>query len=48
MKSRREGSDATVIGEVTLELTGKVYLKTSIGGSRILPLLTEEQLPRIC
>jgi hydrogenase expression/formation protein HypE len=47
MKSRREGSDATVIGEVTLE-AGKVYLKTSIGGSRILPILTEEQLPRIC
>jgi hydrogenase expression/formation protein HypE len=48
MRSRREGSDAAVIGEVTLEPAGKVYLKTSIGGSRILPLLTVEQLPRIC
>ncbi len=48
MRGRSEGSDATVIGEVTLEPAGKVYLKTSIGGSRILPLLTVEQLPRIC
>jgi hydrogenase expression/formation protein HypE len=48
MRSRRQGSDAAVIGEVTLEPAGKVYLKTSIGGSRILPLLTVEQLPRIC
>lgn len=47
MKSRREGSDAAVIGEVTRE-AGRVYLKTLIGGSRILPPLTEEQLPRIC
>lgn len=47
MRSTKEGIDAAVIGEVTPE-AGRVYLKTSIGGSRILPPLIEEQLPRIC
>ena len=42
------GEDAARIGTVTEELPGKVLLKTSIGGRRILPKLTGLQLPRIC
>jgi hydrogenase expression/formation protein HypE len=42
------GKDAVIIGEVTKEGPGKVFLQTTIGGSRIIDMLTGEQLPRIC
>ena len=42
------GKDAAIIGEITAEFPGKVFIETEIGGRRILPLQTEEQLPRIC
>lgn len=48
MKRYEEGVNAAVIGEITGDFPGKACLHTLAGGSRILPLLTEEQLPRIC
>jgi len=42
------GKDACIIGEVVLEPAGRVILKTRIGGTRIVDMLTGEQLPRIC
>ncbi len=48
MRKTPEGRDAAVIGEITTAFPGKAYIETAIGGRRILPLLTEEQLPRIC
>lgn len=48
MRETREGKDACIIGEITEEYPGKVFMETIIGGSRILPLLIDEQLPRIC
>jgi hydrogenase expression/formation protein HypE len=48
MKNHPEGKDATVIGQITSEFHGKAYIETKIGGKRILPVLIEEQLPRIC
>jgi hydrogenase expression/formation protein HypE len=42
------GAGAAVIGEVTGDHPGKVFLKSRIGGQRMLDLLTGEQLPRIC
>jgi hydrogenase expression/formation protein HypE len=48
MKQTPEGANAGIIGEINEEFPGKAYLETAIGGRRILPLLTEEQLPRIC
>ncbi|MBC2705598.1 hydrogenase expression/formation protein HypE [Desulfobacula sp.] len=42
------GKDAVIIGEVTSEDPGKVFLKTTIGGLRIIDMLTGEQFPRIC
>ena len=48
MRDVREGKDAKIIGKITDQFHGKAYMETSIGGNRILPLLIEEQLPRIC
>lgn len=48
MKKHPEGRDAAVIGHITADFPGKAYLTTKIGGNRILPVLIEEQLPRIC
>jgi len=42
------GASAVVIGEVTAEHPGKVTMQTRIGGSRIVDMLTGDQLPRIC
>lgn len=48
MRQNRYGTDAAIIGTVTEDLPGTVILKTTIGGSRIVDMLTGEQLPRIC
>ena len=42
------GKDAAVIGQVVDDSPGKVFLKTRIGGKRIVDMLAGEQLPRIC
>jgi hydrogenase expression/formation protein HypE len=42
------GKDACVLGEVVSEHPAKVVMKTRIGGSRIIDMLTGAQLPRIC
>ena len=42
------GSNAAIIGEVTMDHPGKVVMKSRIGGRRVVNYLTGEQLPRIC
>ncbi len=42
------GRDAAVIGEIVDSPSGKVSLKTEIGGRRIVDMPTGTQLPRIC
>jgi hydrogenase expression/formation protein HypE len=42
------GKDGCIIGEVVSGHPGKVFLETVIGGSRMVDMLTGEQLPRIC
>lgn len=42
------GEGAAVIGEVTDGLRGVVRLRGALGGSRVVDLLSGEQLPRIC
>jgi hydrogenase expression/formation protein HypE len=42
------GRDAAIIGEVTADPKGIVLMKTRIGGTRVVDMLTGEQLPRIC
>jgi hydrogenase expression/formation protein HypE len=48
MKQNEFGKDSAVIGEVVESHKGKVVLKTGIGGNRIIDMLADEQLPRIC
>jgi hydrogenase expression/formation protein HypE len=48
LRSHPLGAGAADIGEVTGDHPGKVFLKSRIGGQRMLDLLTGEQLPRIC
>ncbi|MDD5436640.1 MAG: hydrogenase expression/formation protein HypE [Candidatus Omnitrophica bacterium] len=42
------GKKAAIIGEVTKEHKGRVYLNTAAGGKRLVDMLSGEQLPRIC
>jgi hydrogenase expression/formation protein HypE len=48
MKKTKEGADTSVIGEVTDQPKQMVLLRTKIGGTRIIDMITGEQLPRIC
>lgn len=48
MKHHGYGRDAAIIGEVTSQHPGKVVLKTKLGPSRIVDMLSGELLPRIC
>jgi hydrogenase expression/formation protein HypE len=48
MRARPEGRDAVMIGRVTDQHPGMTIVRTEIGGSRLLDLPFNEQLPRIC
>lgn len=48
MKENKFGKESKIIGRVVKKSEGKVYLNTTIGGKRIVDMLTGEQLPRIC
>lgn len=48
MRKMPYGSQATIIGRVVTSNPGKVMMKTSIGGTRLLDVLAGEMLPRIC
>jgi hydrogenase expression/formation protein HypE len=48
MRALPEGSDAVAIGHAVGTHAGMVVMRTEIGGSRILDLPFNEQLPRIC
>ncbi len=48
MKANEYGKDASIIGKVVADSPAKVFMKTPIGGTRIVDMLTGEQLPRIC
>ena len=48
MKQNKYGADASIIGEVTDDHKGKVIMRTRLGASRIVDMLSGELLPRIC
>ena len=48
MKSHALGKSSALVGQVGEESDGKVVLETIAGGTRIVDMLSGEQLPRIC
>ncbi|MDP2917590.1 MAG: hydrogenase expression/formation protein HypE [Dehalococcoidia bacterium] len=48
MRANEYGKDAAIIGEVTADHPGRVVMKTCLGSSRIVDMLTGDLLPRIC
>jgi hydrogenase expression/formation protein HypE len=48
MRAHALGLESAIIGEVTADHRGLVVMRTRIGGSRIVDMLSGEQLPRIC
>ena len=48
MKQNNYGKDAAIIGEVIHEHPSRVIMKTKLGPSRIIDMLSGELLPRIC
>ncbi|MEJ5198604.1 MAG: hydrogenase expression/formation protein HypE [Anaerolineae bacterium] len=48
MRGHPLGRDAAIIGHVVEEHPRKVFLRSRIGGMRVVDMLSGEQLPRIC
>jgi hydrogenase expression/formation protein HypE len=48
MRSRPPGAGAVIIGQVTDDAPGMVTMQSRIGATRIVDMLSGEQLPRIC
>lgn len=48
MRQSPYGAESTIIGEVTEGHPGRVTLRTRLGASRIIDMLSGELLPRIC
>jgi len=42
------GREAALIGEVVADHPGRVMMRSRVGGTRIVDMLSGEQLPRIC
>lgn len=48
MRAHPHGRAAVIIGDVHAEPAALVYLRTDIGGTRVLDMLVGDPLPRIC
>ena len=48
LRSHPLGKDAVRVGEVVADHHGTVVMESCVGGSRLVDLLSGEQLPRIC
>ncbi len=48
MRQHPLGQEAAIIGEVVDEHPGRVFMRSRIGGMRVVDMLSGEQLPRIC
>src|SRR5712691_11399457 len=48
MRNHPLGHETRVIGTVQAEPAGMVFLRTDIGGIRVLDMLVGDPLPRIC
>jgi hydrogenase expression/formation protein HypE len=48
MREHPSGRESVIVGEVLADHPGTVVMQTSIGGTRVVDMLSGEQLPRIC
>lgn len=48
IRSTKYGAEACRIGEVSTGPAGRVLMRTTIGGTRVVDVLSGEMLPRIC
>ena len=48
MRKNPLAREACIIGEVRTKPKGMILLKTAIGGTRMIEMLSGDQLPRIC
>ena len=48
MRQHPLGQEAAIIGEIVDAHPGKVFMRSRIGGTRVVDMLSGEQLPRIC
>ncbi|MGH2543313.1 MAG: AIR synthase-related protein [Ardenticatenaceae bacterium] len=48
MRAHPLAPEASIIGEVRPEPAAMVFLRTDIGGTRVLDMLVGDPLPRIC
>jgi hydrogenase expression/formation protein HypE len=48
MREHPLGREAAIIGEVVEDHPGKVFMRSRVGGARVVDMLSGEQLPRIC
>jgi len=48
MQSHKAGLQSRIIGSVSSEYPGLLHMETSIGSTRIVDMISGEQLPRIC
>ncbi len=48
MRAHPRGQGAAVIGHVVADHPGRVFLRSRVGGLRVVDMLSGEQLPRIC
>jgi hydrogenase expression/formation protein HypE len=48
MRGHPLGRDAALVGEVREQPVAMVFLRTDIGGTRVLDMLVGDPLPRIC
>jgi hydrogenase expression/formation protein HypE len=48
MQAHPLGREAAIIGELVDDHPGKVFLRSRIGGMRVVDMISGEQLPRIC
>ena len=48
MRANPSGVDSQIIGQITDQPEGLVLLKSAIGGTRVVDMLTGDALPRIC
>ena len=48
IKESPYGKEASIIGEISSDHAGMAWLNTSVGGKRVIDMLSGQQLPRIC